>query len=156
MSYASSLTLDSIQIKAYLHVLLQRSHSTRPYLITQKKLDCIHLLYLYSNFIIPSGHPKRFTHSPIHTHTHIFTHSYTHTFTHTHIHTPTAVASAMQSDSQLVRSSQGEGVLLRDTSTLELGGAGDRTGNLAVTSRPSLLPELPYLTVKQSNTSRTF
>ena len=36
---------------------------------------------------------------------------------HTHIHTLTAV-SATQGDSQLVRSSQGEGVSLRDTSTL--------------------------------------
>ena len=46
------------------------------------------------------------------------------------IHPPT-LESPTQDDSQLVGSSQGEGVSLRDTSTdAQLGGAGDRTGNL--------------------------
>ena len=59
--------------------------------------------------------------------------SFTHSYTHSH-------TDATQGDSQLVRSSQGEGVSLRDTST-QLGVAGDRTSNLLVPSQPTLPPE---------------
>ena len=56
---------------------------------------------------------------------------------HAHIHTPTAV-SAMQGNSQLVRNSQGE-VFAQGHLDPQLGGAGDRTSNLTVTSNPLFL-----------------
>ena len=56
---------------------------------------------------------------------------------HAHIHTPMAEESATQG----VRSGQGEGVSLRGHLDTRLGGAGDRTSNLQVTSRPALPPE---------------
>ena len=57
---------------------------------------------------------------------------------YTHIHTPMA-ESTSQGDSQLVGSGQGE---VRDTSTLQIGGVGDRTGDILVTVQPALPPEL--------------
>ena len=57
-------------------------------------------------------------------------HSPIHAPLHVHIQTLTAV-STTQGDGQLV------GSLLRDTTT-QLGGAGDRTSNLLVTSQPAL------------------
>ena len=57
---------------------------------------------------------------------------------HTHIHTPTA-ESAMQGDSQLAGSSQGEvGCLAQGHLDTQLGGASDQTSNLLVTSQPVL------------------
>ena len=47
----------------------------------------------------------------------------------------------MQGDSQLVRSSQGE-MLAQGPRDIQLGGAGDRTSNLTVTSQPTLPPEI--------------
>ena len=71
-------------------------------------------LCLYSAFPT-NGHSKRFRILPdIHTHIH----KHIHHNIHAHIHAPTAM-STMQGDSQLVRSSQGEGVLLRDTHARE-------------------------------------
>ena len=65
---------------------------------------------------------------------------------HAHIHTPTA-ESATQGDSQL-RSSQGE-------AALTLGGAGDRTSNLPVTSQPAVPPE-PHAAVSNVLTGGTY
>ena len=56
---------------------------------------------------------------------------------HTYIHTFTA-ESATPGDNQFVRSGRGEGVSLRDTSTLGREEPGNRTSNLPVTSRPPL------------------
>ena len=81
--------------------------------------------YLYS------GHSKGFTISA-----HI--HPFMHTFTHRRRRSQPRRATA-----QLVRSDQGEGVSLRGhlLHTRLGGGAGDRTSNLPVTSRPALPPE---------------
>ena len=66
------------------------------------------------------------------------------TLTHscTHSHTDGGVSHARR---QLARQGQlGWGVLLRDTLTLDtLGGAGDRTSNISVTSQTALPPESP-------------
>ena len=59
------------------------------------------IIHLFSNQWLPKVLYNTASQSPI----------------HTHIHTPTA-ESAMQGDGQLVKSGQGEGVSLRDTSTL--------------------------------------
>ena len=75
----------------------------------------INRLHLCSAFLT-SGHSKRIT-------------------ILSHIHTPTAV-SATQGDGQLVRCSEGEGVSLRDTSTLLGMLRRCRTSNLLVTSHP--------------------
>ena len=62
-----------------------------------------------------------------------------HPFIYTYIHTLTA-ESATQGDSQLVRNSRGE-ASRSGTPRQLLGGAGDRTRDLLVTSRPALPPE---------------
>ena len=66
-----------------------------------------------------------------------------HPFIYTYIHTLTA-ESATQGDSQLVRNGRGE-ASRSGTPRQLLGGAGDRTRDLLVTSRPALPPE-PNLT----------
>ena len=100
-------------------------------------MDCI----LYSAFFIPSGHPKRFTILP-----HI--HPFIHTFTHRRRRQP---CKATVSSSGAVRVRR----LAHGHLDIQLGGAGDRTGNLAVTSQHALpLELLPLLIVLFCKTRR--
>jgi hypothetical protein len=62
-----------------------------------------------------------------------FTHSYTHS------HTDGGVSHAGRQPAR--REPLGGGILLREHLDTQLGGAGDRTSNLPVTSQPALPPE---------------
>ena len=87
-------------------------------------MDCIYI----AQFFVTSGHPKRFTISP-----QIL--PFIHTFTHRRWCQPRKVP-ASSSGAVRVR------CLAHGYLDTQLGGAGDRTSNRAVTSQPALPPEL--------------